>query len=157
MNHRKKNNHLSRKFGHRNSMLSNMSSSLIKEKRIFTTLAKAKALKRYIEPIITKSKINTLHSRRNIFSLLKDKIAVSELFKDVFKKVRERSGGYTRIIKVGFRLGDMSKYSLIELVDFNDLSFIKIKKNKRKYTRRSSKKTKNLIKKKDRGRIYEQN
>ncbi|WP_185870306.1 50S ribosomal protein L17 [Blattabacterium cuenoti] len=137
MNHKKKNNHLSRKFGHRKSMLSNMSSSLIKKKKIFTTLAKAKALRQYIEPIITKSKINTTHSRRNIFSFLRDKIAVSELFKDSFNKVRKRSGGYTRIIKVGFRFGDMSKYSLIELVDFNDFYLVN-KKNVIKSVRRSN-------------------
>jgi len=137
MNHKKRNNHLSRKFGHRKSMLSNMSSSLIKKKRIFTTLAKAKALRKYIEPIITKSKINTTHSKRNIFSLLRDKIAVSELFKNTFEKVRARSGGYTRIIKVGFRLGDMSKYSMIELVDFNNFYRDNDKKNIIKSVRRS--------------------
>ncbi|AWU44811.1 50S ribosomal protein L17 [Blattabacterium punctulatus] len=137
MNHRKKNNHLSRKYGHRKSILSNMSSSLIKNKKIFTTLAKAKALKKYVEPIITKSKINTTHSKRNIFSLLRDKIAVSELFNESFKKVRERPGGYTRIIKIGFRSGDMSKVSLIELVDFNNI--YNSKKNL-KLVRRSGKK-----------------
>ncbi|AWU44270.1 50S ribosomal protein L17 [Blattabacterium punctulatus] len=137
MNHRKKNNHLSRKYGHRKSILSNMSSSLIKNKKIFTTLAKAKALKKYVEPIITKSKINTTHSKRNIFSLLRDKIAVSELFNESFKKVRERPGGYTRIIKIGFRSGDMAKVSLIELVDFNNI--YNSKKNL-KSVRRSGKK-----------------
>ncbi|AWU39814.1 50S ribosomal protein L17 [Blattabacterium punctulatus] len=137
MNHRKKNNHLSRKYGHRKSILSNMSSSLIKNKKIFTTLAKAKALKKYVEPIITKSKINTTHSKRNIFSLLRDKIAVSELFNESFKKVRERPGGYTRIIKIGFRSGDMAKVSLIELVDFNNI--YNSKKNL-KLVRRSGKK-----------------
>ncbi|AWU39267.1 50S ribosomal protein L17 [Blattabacterium punctulatus CPU2] len=137
MNHRKKNNHLSRKYGHRKSILSNMSSSLIKNKKIFTTLAKAKALKKYIEPIITKSKINTTHSKRNIFSLLRDKIAVSELFNESFKKVRERPGGYTRIIKIGFRYGDMAKESLIELVDFNNIYH---SKKNLKSVRRSGKK-----------------
>ncbi|WP_113738258.1 50S ribosomal protein L17 [Blattabacterium clevelandi] len=137
MNHRKKNNHLGRKYGHRKSILSNMSSSLIKNKKIFTTLAKAKALKKYVEPIITKSKINTTHSKRNIFSLLRDKIAVSELFNESFKKVRERPGGYTRIIKMGFRFGDMAKISLIELVDFNNI--YNFKKNL-KSVRRSVKK-----------------
>ncbi|AFJ90802.1 50S ribosomal protein L17 [Blattabacterium sp. (Blaberus giganteus)] len=121
MNHRNKNNPLGRKCGHRKSLLSNMATSLIKKKRIFTTLAKAKALRKYIEPIITKSKVNTIHSRRNIFSYLKDKTAVSELFKDIFEKVRKRPGGYTRIIKIGFRFGDQAPLSLIELVDFNEI------------------------------------
>lgn len=143
MNHRKKNNHLGRKFGHRKSILSNMSSSLIKEKRIFTTLAKAKALKQYIEPIITKSKIKTLHSKRNIFSLLRDKIAVSELFKESFQKVRERPGGYTRIIKMQSRFGDMAKLSMIELVDFNDI--YNSKKNKKSIRRSNKRKRKDQI------------
>ncbi|AEU09308.1 MULTISPECIES: 50S ribosomal protein L17 [Blattabacterium] len=143
MNHRKKNNHLSRKYGHRKSILSNMSSSLIKNKKIFTTLAKAKALKKYVEPIITKSKINTTHSKRNIFSLLRDKIAVSELFNESFKKVRERPGGYTRIIKIGFRSGDMAKVSLIELVDFNNI--YNSKKNLKSVRRSGKKKRVNPI------------
>lgn len=143
MNHRRKNNHLGRKFGHRKSILSNMSSSLIKEKRIFTTLAKAKALKQYIEPIITKSKIKTLHSRRNVFALLRDKIAVSELFEESFQKVRERSGGYTRIIKIQSRLGDMAKLSMIELVDFNDI--YNSKKNKKSVRRSNKRKRKDQI------------
>ncbi|AER40653.1 MAG: 50S ribosomal protein L17 [Flavobacteriales bacterium] len=134
MNHRKKNNHLGRKFGHRRAILSNLSSSLIKKKKIFTTLAKSKALRKYIEPIIRKSKIDTIHSKRNIFSLLRDKAAVSELFEDSFKKVRERPGGYTRIIKIGFRFGDRAKWSLIELVDFNNIY------NKKKMVRRGKKK-----------------
>lgn len=143
MNHRRKNNHLGRKVGHRKSILSNMSSSLIKEKRIFTTLAKAKALKQYIEPIITKSKIKTLHSRRNIFALLRDKIAVSELFEESFQKVRERSGGYTRIIKIQSRFGDMAKLSMIELVDFNDI--YNSKKNKKSVRRSNKRKRKDQI------------
>ncbi|WP_341656086.1 50S ribosomal protein L17 [Blattabacterium cuenoti] len=137
MNHRNKNNHLGRKRGHRKSLLSNMASSLIKKKRIFTTLAKAKALRKYIEPIITKSKIDSTHSKRNIFSYLKDKTAVSELFKDIFQKIRERPGGYTRIIKTGFRLGDQASFSLIELVDFNE---IYDSKKRKKSVRRSRKK-----------------
>ncbi|WP_341656674.1 50S ribosomal protein L17 [Blattabacterium cuenoti] len=141
MNHRNKNNHLGRKRGHRRSLLSNMASSLIKKKRIFTTLAKAKVLKKYIEPIITKSKIDTTHSKRNIFSYLKDKIAVSELFKDTFQKVRERPGGYTRIIKTGFRFGDQAAFSLIELVDFNE---IYVSKKNKKSVRRSRKKIKKM-------------
>ncbi|WP_341663220.1 50S ribosomal protein L17 [Blattabacterium cuenoti] len=141
MNHRNKNNHLGRKRGHRKSLLSNMASSLIKKKRIFTTLAKAKALRKYIEPIITKSKIDTTHSKRNIFSYLKDKTAVSELFKDIFQKIRERPGGYTRIIKTGFRFGDQASYSLIELVDFNE---IYASKKRKKSVRRSRKKIKKV-------------
>ncbi|WP_185863610.1 50S ribosomal protein L17 [Blattabacterium cuenoti] len=141
MNHRNKNNHLGRKRGHRKSLLSNMASSLIKKKRIFTTLAKAKALRKYIEPIITKSKIDTTHSKRNIFSYLKDKTAVSELFKDIFQKIRERPGGYTRIIKTGFRFGDQASFSLIELVDFNE---IYDSKKRKKSVRRSRKKIKRV-------------
>ncbi|WP_185863040.1 50S ribosomal protein L17 [Blattabacterium cuenoti] len=141
MNHRNKNNHLGRKRGHRKSLLSNMASSLIKKKRIFTTLAKAKALRKYVEPIITKSKINTIHSKRNIFSYLRDKTAVAELFKNIFEKVRERPGGYIRIIKTGFRFGDQAPLSLIELVDFNkNYSSKKIIKS----VRRSRKKNKKV-------------
>ncbi|WP_185853131.1 50S ribosomal protein L17 [Blattabacterium cuenoti] len=139
MNHRNKNNHLGRKYGHRKSVLSNLASSLIKEKRIFTTLAKAKALKKYVEPIIRKSKIHTTHSKRNIFSYLKDKTAVSELFKNIFDKVRIRPGGYTRIIKTGFRIGDQASLSFIELVDFNEI--YTSKKIIKKSVRRSRKKT----------------
>ncbi|WP_341664992.1 50S ribosomal protein L17 [Blattabacterium cuenoti] len=142
MNHKNKNNHLGRKRGHRKSLLSNMASSFIKKKRIFTTLAKAKALRKYIEPIITKSKINSTHSKRNIFSYLKDKTAVSELFnKDIFQKIRERPGGYTRIIKTGFRFGDQAAFSLIELVDFNE---IYVSKKRKKSVRRSRKKIKEV-------------
>ncbi|WP_185866935.1 50S ribosomal protein L17 [Blattabacterium cuenoti] len=141
MNHRNKNNHLGRKYGHRKSLLSNMASSLIKKKKIFTTLAKAKALRKYIEPIITKSKINTIHSRRNIFSYLRDKTAVSELFKDIFEKIRERPGGYTRIIKTGFRFGDQAPLSFIELVDFNEI-YISKRIKKPVKVRRSRKKIK---------------
>ncbi|QIK16648.1 50S ribosomal protein L17 [Blattabacterium sp. DPU] len=139
MNHRNKNNHLGRKCGHRKSLLSNMASSLIKKKKIFTTLAKAKALKKYVEPIITKSKMNTLHSKRNVFSYLRDKTAVLELFKDLFEKVRKRPGGYTRIIKTGFRFGDQAPLSFIELVDFNETY---TSKKKIKSVRRSRKKNK---------------
>ncbi|WP_185876626.1 50S ribosomal protein L17 [Blattabacterium cuenoti] len=141
MNHRNKNNHLGRKYGHRKSILSNLASSLIKEKKIFTTLAKAKSLKKYIEPIITKSKVKTTHSKRNVFSYLRDKIAVSELFKSIFDKVRVRPGGYTRIIKTEVRLGDQSPISLIELVDFNEFYHNKNKSQKLlKSVRRSKKK-----------------
>ncbi|WP_185864268.1 50S ribosomal protein L17 [Blattabacterium cuenoti] len=144
MNHRNNNNFLGKKYGHRRSILSNMASSLIKNKRIFTTLSKAKALKKYVEPIITKSKIDTTHSRRNIFSYLQDKLAVSELFKTTFQKVRERNGGYTRVIKTGFRFGDRASISFIELVDFNNSNYIS--KTKKKSVRRKSKKNrKNII------------
>lgn len=106
---------------HRDAMLSNMAASLILNKRINTTLAKAKALRVYVEPLITKGKDNTTHSRRVVFSYLQNKEAVTELFRDVAAKVAERNGGYTRIIKMGFRAGDSAELAMIELVDFNDL------------------------------------
>jgi large subunit ribosomal protein L17 len=120
MRHRKKFNHLGRTTAHRKAMLSNMAVSLIKYKRIDTTLAKAKALKIFIEPIITKSKNDTTHSRRTVFSSLKDKEAVSILFREVSEKVAQRPGGYTRILKTGNRLGDNAEMCFIELVDFNE-------------------------------------
>lgn len=119
MRHGKKINHLSRKSAHRKSMLSNMATSLIIHKRITTTLAKAKALRVYVEPIITRSKEDTTHSRRIVFSHLQSKEAVTELFRDISSKVAERPGGYTRIIKLGQRLGDNAEMAMIELVDFN--------------------------------------
>ncbi|WP_185882240.1 50S ribosomal protein L17 [Blattabacterium cuenoti] len=134
MNHKKKKILFGIKIGHKKSILSNMSSSLIKNKYIFTTLSKAKALRRYIEPVITKSKINTTHSKRVIFSLLRDKYAVTELFQKSFDKVKQRYGGYTRIIKIGYRLGDLSKIVLMELVDFHN-----IYQRHRKKIRRSKK------------------
>lgn len=121
MRHGKKNNHLSRTDSHRRSMLSNMASSLILHKRITTTLAKAKALRMYVEPLITKSKTDTTHSRRTAFSYLKDKEVVAMLFRDVAEKVATRPGGYTRILKLGNRLGDNASMAMIELVDFNEL------------------------------------
>jgi large subunit ribosomal protein L17 len=121
MRHGDKINNLGRKSAHRTSMLANMACSLIENKRIFTTTAKAKALRVYVEPIITKSKDDTTHSRRIVFSYLKSKEAVSTLFKDVATKIGDRKGGYTRIIKTGNRLGDAADMALIELVDFNDL------------------------------------
>lgn len=121
MRHNNKNNHLGRKAGHRSALLSNMAASLIEHKRIETTLAKARALRRYVEPLITKSKDDTTHSRRVVFSHLQNKEAVSELFREVAPKVAERPGGYTRIIKLGNRLGDAAEMALIELVDFNEL------------------------------------
>ncbi len=119
MRHRKSFNHLSRKAGHRKAMLANMASSLITHKRITTTTAKAKALRTYIEPLITKSKDDTTHSRRVVFSYLQDKDAVSELFREVAAKVADRPGGYTRILKLGNRAGDSAEMAIIELVDYN--------------------------------------
>ncbi|MBN1338532.1 MAG: 50S ribosomal protein L17 [Bacteroidales bacterium] len=120
MRHRKNFNHLSRKSEHRKAMLANMATSLIMHKRINTTLAKARALRTYVEPLITKSKLDTTHSRRVVFSYLQSKDAVTELFREVSVKVAERPGGYTRIIKTGTRLGDNAEMCLIELVDFNE-------------------------------------
>ena len=121
MRHGKKFNHLGRKTGHRSAMLSNMACSLIEHKRINTTVAKAKALRVYIEPIITKSKTDSTHSRRMVFRLLKSKLATAELFRDIAPAVADRPGGYTRIIKTEYRLGDNAEMCLIELVDFNEL------------------------------------
>lgn len=121
MRHGKRFNHLGRKSGHRKAMLANMACSLIEHKRINTTLAKAKALRQYVEPLLTKSKTDSTHSRRVVFSYLKSKDAVSELFREVAPKIAEREGGYTRIVKTGFRLGDSAEMCLIELVDFNDI------------------------------------
>jgi large subunit ribosomal protein L17 len=121
MRHGKKINHLGRKSAHRKAMLSNMACSLIEHKRITTTVAKAKALRGYVEPLITKSKTDSTHSRRTVFSYLGSKDAVSELFRDVAPKIASRPGGYTRIIRTGFRLGDNAEMCMIELVDFNEL------------------------------------
>ncbi len=121
MRHKKNFNHLGRKTGHRKAMLSNMACSLIMHKRIETTVAKAKALKRYVEPMITRSKDDSTHSRRMVFSNLQDKEAVTELFREVGAKVGDRPGGYTRIIKLGNRIGDNADMCLIELVDFNEI------------------------------------
>ena len=120
MRHKKGFNHLSRKPPHRKAMLANMACSLIKHKRITTTVAKAKALKMYVEPLITKSKNDSTHSRRVVFSYLKDKGAVAELFRDVAAKIGERPGGYTRVLKTGNRLGDNAEMCLLELVDYNE-------------------------------------
>ncbi len=138
MRHNNKNNHLGRQAGHRKAMLANMASSLIMHKRIETTLAKAKVLRTYVEPLITKSKDDTTHSRRTVFSYLKDKHAVSELFRNVAPKVADRPGGYTRILKVGFRQGDAAEMAMIELVDFNEamLASAAPKKEAKKTTRR---------------------
>lgn len=121
MKHGKKLNHLKRKTGHRAALMKNMSNSLIEHKRIHTTLAKAKALRMYVEPLITKSKNNTTHSRRIVFSKLQNKEAIKELFDVVAEKVAGRPGGYTRIIKTGFRKSDGAELAMIELVDFNEV------------------------------------
>jgi len=135
MRHGKKINHLSRKSAHRKAMLANMAASLILHKRIETTVAKAKALRTYIEPLITKSKDDTTHSRRIIFSHLQSKEAVTELFRDVSVKVADRPGGYTRIIKIGNRLGDNADMCMMELVDFNEY-LLGDKQGKAKVTRK---------------------
>jgi len=121
MRHGKKFNHLGRKTAHRKAMLANMSNSLIEHKRITTTVAKAKALRLFIEPILTKSKTDTTHNRRTAFRYLRNKYAVTELFREVAPKIAERNGGYTRIIRTGNRLGDNAEMCLIELVDFNEI------------------------------------
>jgi len=121
MRHGNKVNHLGKKTGHRKAMLSNMACSLIEHKRITTTLAKAKTLRVFVEPILTKSKTDSTHSRRVVFSYLQNKDIVSELFRDIAPKIAERNGGYTRIIRTGHRLGDNAEMCLIELVDFNEL------------------------------------
>lgn len=120
MRHNKSFNHLGRQAGHRSAMLSNMATSLILHKRINTTVAKAKALKMYVEPLITKSKIDSTHSRRVVFSYLQNKDSVSELFRDIAVKVANRPGGYTRILKTGNRIGDNAEMCIIELVDYNE-------------------------------------
>ncbi|MBO7198260.1 MAG: 50S ribosomal protein L17 [Tidjanibacter sp.] len=120
MRHNKKVNHLGRQASHRKALMSNMAASLILHKRIETTVAKAKALKKFVEPIITKSKEDTTHQRRVVFSYLKDKYATAELFRTVAPKIAERPGGYTRILHTGFRVGDAAEMCIIELVDFNE-------------------------------------
>lgn len=136
MRHNKAINHLGRKSGHRKAMLANMATSLIMHKRITTTVAKAKALKSYVEPLITKSKEDTTHSRRTVFSYLKNKEAVKELFGVVSAKIADRPGGYTRVLHLGFRQGDGADMALIELVDFNEAA-LATKKEEKKSTRRS--------------------
>ena len=136
MRHNKAINHLGRKSGHRKALLANMSCSLIQHKRITTTLAKAKALRSYVEPLITKSKDDSTHSRRIVFSYLKDKTAVAELFRTIAPKIADRPGGYLRILHVGFRQGDGSEMALMEFVDFNEAALAAPKETK-KATRRS--------------------
>lgn len=143
MRHNKKFNHLGRTASHRQAMLANMAISLIRHKRIATTLAKAKALRVYVEPLITKSKEDTTHSRRTVFSYLQNKEAVTELFRDVAVKVADRPGGYTRILRTGFRLGDNAEMCIIELVDYNEnmLDSGKSAKKSTRTRRSSAKKT----------------
>ncbi len=136
MRHRKSFNHLGRTSSHRKAMLSNMASSLIKNKRINTTVAKAKAIRQYVEPLITKAKNDTTHSRRVVFSYLQDKFAVTELFREISAKVGDRPGGYTRIIKMGNRLGDNADMAMIELVDYNENLLAEKTTKKAKTTRR---------------------
>ena len=137
MRHNKAVNHLGRKSGHRKALLANMACSLVLHKRITTTTAKAKALKPYLEPLITKSKEDTTHNRRVVFSYLKNKEAVSELFRTIAPKIADRPGGYLRILKVGNRQGDAAEMSLIEFVDFNEAALASGKKEAKKSTRRS--------------------
>ena len=137
MRHNKAINHLGRKSGHRKALLSNMASSLILHKRITTTVAKAKALRSYVEPLVTKSKDDTTHNRRVVFSYLKNKEAVSELFRVIAPKVADRPGGYTRVLHVGFRQGDAAEMALIEFVDFNEAALASTEKAAKKTTRRS--------------------
>jgi len=139
MRHNKSINHLGRKSGHRKAMLANMASSLLLHKRIETTVAKAKALRTYVEPLITKSKDDSTHSRRTVFSYLKQKEAVTELFRVIAPKIADRPGGYTRILKTGFRVGDAADMAIIELVDFNEAALASAPKKeaKKSTTRRS--------------------
>ena len=135
MRHRKSFNHLGRTTSHRKAMLSNMATSLILHKRINTTVAKAKALRSYVEPLLTKAKEDTTHSRRVVFSYLRDKYAITELFRNIAGKIADRPGGYTRIIKLGKRQGDNAEMAMIELVDYNELLLTE-KKTAKKTTRR---------------------
>ena len=140
MRHGKKFNHLGRTASHRSALLSNLACSLIEHKRINTTVAKAKALRVFVEPILTKAKEDTTHNRRTVFSYLQNKYAVSELFRTIAPKIAERNGGYTRIIKTGFRPGDAADTAIIEFVDFNEL--YNPKAEEKKATRRSRRSTK---------------
>ena len=139
MRHGKKIAHLGRKTAHRSYMLANMACSLIEHKSINTTVAKAKALKRYVEPLITKSKNDSTHNRRIVFSYLKNKYAVTELFRNISQKIGDRPGGYTRIVKLGNRLGDNASMAMIELVDFNTIYNLNTDSNKKTRRRKKSK------------------
>ena len=137
MRHNRQINHLGRTSGHRKALLSNMACSLIMHKRINTTVAKAKALKMYVEPLITKSKDDSTHSRRVVFSYLKDKNATAELFRTIAPKIADRPGGYLRILHTGFRQGDAAEMALVEFVDFNEAALASAPKEAKKSTRRS--------------------
>lgn len=141
MRHAKSINHLGRTDAHRKAMMSNMATSLIMHKRISTTLAKAKELRKYVEPLVTRSKNDTTHSRRMVFSQLQNKYAVTELFREIAPKIAARPGGYTRILKTGFRKGDNAEMCIIEFVDYNETYTVEGGKKKTTRTRRSSKKT----------------
>lgn len=141
MRHNNKFNHLGRKAAHREAMLSNMACSLILHKRISTTTAKAKALRMYIEPLLTRAKEDTIANRRLVFAELKQKEVVTELFRNVAAKIADRPGGYTRILRTGFRLGDAAEMCIIEFVDYNENMLKDVKKETKKTTRRSVKKT----------------
>ncbi len=145
MRHGKKFNHLGRKTAHRKAMLANMACSLIEHKRINTTLAKAKAVRQFVEPLITKSKADTTHNRRVVFSYLRDKHAVTELFREVATKVADRPGGYLRIIKLGNRQGDNADMAMVELVDYNELYNPNSKKKKSTRRRGSKKKSEAVV------------
>ncbi len=140
MRHNKKNNHLGRTASHRSAMLANMACSLIKHKRIATTTAKAKALRKYVEPLLTKAKEDSMNNRRVVFSYLQNKEVVTELFQNVSEKIANRPGGYTRILRTGFRLGDAAEMCIIELVDYNE-NMLKEKVAKKATRTRRSKKT----------------
>lgn len=140
MRHNKKFNHLGRKTAHRSAMLANMATSLLKHKKITTTLAKAKELRKYVEPIITRAKEDTTHSRRLAFAELRDKEAVTLLFGEIAQRVGDRPGGYTRILKTGFRLGDAAQMCFIELVDYNENLLKEAAGKKKTKTRRAGKK-----------------
>ena len=144
MRHRKKFNHLGRKTAHRKAMLANMACSLIEHKRINTTVAKAKAVRQFVEPLITKSKSDTTHNRRVVFSYLRQKEAVTELFRDVATKVADRPGGYVRIIKLGNRLGDNADMAMVELVDYNEI-YNPNSKKKKSTRRRGGKKKETVV------------
>lgn len=141
MRHGKKFNHLGRKKGHRRALLANLANALIEHKRINTTLAKAKALRVYVEPLVTKAKNNTVHNQRTVFSYLQNKEAIKTLFGDISEKIGDRPGGYTRVIKTGFRKGDGAEMAMIEFVDFNEV-YTNSKEGK-KSTRRSRRRKKN--------------
>ena len=145
MRHNKKFNHLGRKTAHRDSMLSNMAVSLIEHKKITTTLAKAKELRKFIEPLITKAKDDTTNSRRMVFAQLQNKEAVSLLFGEIAQRIGDRPGGYTRILKTGFRLGDAAQMCFIELVDYNENLLKDAAPKKKARTRRSSKKAAEVV------------